>query len=43
VELQKIADYSAEDADITMRLYTYQSRELRELGLLPCARKWNFL
>jgi DNA polymerase I len=42
VPLNAIADYSAEDADITMRLYTYQVPELRELGLLSLCEEMEF-
>jgi DNA polymerase I len=42
VALKDIADYSAEDADITMRLYSYQTRELKELGLLRLCEEMEF-
>ncbi len=42
VALKEIAAYSAEDADITMRLYSYQTRELRELGLLSLCEEMEF-
>jgi len=42
VALKEIADYSAEDADITMRLYSSQARELRDLGLLSLCEEMEF-
>jgi DNA polymerase I len=42
VALKEIADYSAEDADITMRLFSYQTRELQKLGLLSLCEEMEF-
>jgi DNA polymerase I len=42
VALSSIADYSAEDADITMRLYSRQKPELEELGLLSLCNEIEF-
>ncbi|HEX9006628.1 MAG TPA: DNA polymerase I, partial [Bacteroidota bacterium] len=42
VTLEQIADYSAEDADFTMRLYGYQVKELERLGLLQLCEEIEF-
>jgi DNA polymerase-1 len=42
VALKDIADYSAEDADITMRLCSHQTPELQKLGLLSLCEDIEF-
>lgn len=42
VPLQALADYSAEDADFTMRIYQHQLPRLGEMGLLRLCREVEF-
>ena len=42
VPLEALADYSAEDADITLRIEARQRPRLRDLGLLPLCEEVEF-
>ncbi len=42
VPLEKLAEYSAEDADITLRLYGLMKKNLREQGLLKLCEEMEF-